>query len=135
MAKALNINAITKAVKAAFKAGDTYAEQIAILQRECKGADRDAIKAIVCPLAAAKYGNAKDYADGQWVDSTCAAKRHANRVIAAVMGTSSGSTESVAVAVSKKLVSSITAEIIGAGLTKAQFNALLTQLRESISFE
>jgi hypothetical protein len=91
----LNINAITKAVKAAFKAGDTYNEQIAILQRECKGADRDAIKAIVCPLAAAKYGNAKDYADGKWVDSKCAAKRHANRVIAAVMGTSSGASEEI----------------------------------------
>ena len=95
MAKALNINAITKAVKAAFKAGDTYAEQIAILQRECKGADRDAIKAIVCPLAAAKYGNAKDYADGQWVDSKCAAKRYANRLIAAIIGTSSGASEEI----------------------------------------
>ena len=78
----LNINVITKAVNTAFTAAITYGEQVAILQREFKGADRDAIKEIVCPLAAAKYGNAKDYADGQWVDSTCAAKRHANRVIA-----------------------------------------------------
>jgi hypothetical protein len=133
MAKALNINVITKAVKAAFKAADTYDEQVAILQREFKGADRDAIKAIVCPLAATKYD--AEYIDGQWVDSACAAKRYANRLIAAVMGTSSGASEPTVVRLPKALVSSITSEIIDAQLTKAQFDALLAQLRKAISFE
>jgi hypothetical protein len=134
MAKALNINVITTAVKAAFKAGDTYDAQIVILQRECKGADRDTIKAIVCPIAAAKYD--AEYVDGKWVDSKCAAKRHANRVIAAVMGTASNASEpKAAVRLPKALVSSITDEIIGAGLTKAQFDALLTQLKAAITFE
>ena len=91
----LNINVITKAVNTAFTAAITYGEQVAILQREFKGADRDAIKEIVCPLAAAKYGNAKDYADGKWVDSKCAAKRYANRLIAAIIGTSSGASEEI----------------------------------------
>jgi hypothetical protein len=93
MAKALNINVITKAVNTAFNAAITYGEQVAILQREFKGADRDAIKAIVCPLAATKY-DAK-YIDGQWVDPKCAAKRYANRLIAAIMGKSSGATEAI----------------------------------------
>ena len=40
-----------------------------------------------------------------------------------------------AVAVPKQLVSNIVAEIIDAGLTKAQFDALLSQLRDSVSFQ
>lgn len=40
-----------------------------------------------------------------------------------------------AVAVPKQLVSNIVAEIIDAGLTKAQFDALLAQVRESVSFQ
>jgi hypothetical protein len=40
-----------------------------------------------------------------------------------------------AVAVPKQLVSNIVAEIIDAGLTKAQFDALLAQLRDSVSFQ
>ena len=93
MAKALNINAITTAVNKAFKADVTYDEQVAVLQREFKGADRAAIKDIVCPLAAKKYG--AEYVDGKWVDSKCAAKRYANRLIAAIIGTASNATEEV----------------------------------------
>ena len=40
-----------------------------------------------------------------------------------------------AVAVPKQLVSNIVAEIIDAGLTKAQFDALIVQLRDSVSFK
>ena len=40
-----------------------------------------------------------------------------------------------AVAVPKQLVSNIVAEIIDAGLTKAQFDALLAQVRDSVSFQ
>jgi hypothetical protein len=44
---------------------------------------------------------------------------------------SSGAVEEV----SPKLVKKLTNEIIGAGLTQKQFNALLAQLRDSISFK
>ena len=40
-----------------------------------------------------------------------------------------------AVAVPKQLVSTIVSEIIDAGLTKAQFDALLAQVRDSVSFK
>ena len=47
-----------------------------------------------------------------------------------------GARESNAVeAVSPKLVKKLTSEIIEAGLTKKQFDALLTQLRASVSFQ
>lgn len=89
----LNIKAITTAVNGAFGAVDTYAAHVATLQAEFKGADRDTIKDIVCPLAAKKYG--AEYVDGKWVDSKCAAKRYANRLIAAIIGTASNATKEV----------------------------------------
>ena len=46
-----------------------------------------------------------------------------------------GARESNAVEVPPKLVKKIANEIIDAGLTQKQFNALLTQLRESVSFQ
>ena len=46
-----------------------------------------------------------------------------------------GAHESNAVEVSPKLVKKLTNEIIGAGLTKKQFDALLKQLRASVSFQ
>ena len=91
----LNIKAITTAINGAFSAVDTYAAHVATLQAEFKGSDRDTIKEIVCPLAAKKYG--AEYVDGKWVDSKCAAKRYANRLIAAIMGTASNATEEVEV--------------------------------------
>jgi hypothetical protein len=49
--------------------------------------------------------------------------------------TESSSGNKPVVAVPKQLVSNIVAEIIDAGLTKAQFDALLAQLRDSVSFK
>lgn len=49
--------------------------------------------------------------------------------------TESSSGNKPAVAVPKQLVSNIVSEIIDAGLTKAQFDALLVQLRDSVSFQ
>ena len=46
-----------------------------------------------------------------------------------------GAHESNAVEVPPKLVKKIANEIIDAGLTQKQFNALLTQLRASVSFQ
>ena len=46
-----------------------------------------------------------------------------------------GARESNAVEVSSKLVKKISGEIIEAGLTKKQFDALLSQLRASVSFQ
>jgi thiamine pyrophosphokinase len=40
-----------------------------------------------------------------------------------------------AVAVPKQVVSNIVSEIIDAGLTKAQFDALIAQLRDSVAFQ
>jgi hypothetical protein len=49
--------------------------------------------------------------------------------------TESSSGSKPVVAVPKQLVSNIVAEIIDAGLTKAQFDALIAQVRDSVSFK
>ena len=126
-----NTNAITSAVLAALEAGDTFEAQLIELQRLLKGADRDTIKGIVAPIVATKYG--ETFADGQWADSKCAAKRKANRIIGAIAGTAPA--QSSKVAVDKKLVASLRDTIVGAGLTKKQFDAVLSALRASVSFK
>lgn len=129
--KKFDTNAITTAVLAALAAGDTFEAQLIELQRLLKGADRDTIKGIVAPIVATKYG--ETFADGQWADSKCAAKRKANRIIGAIAGTAPA--QSSKVAVDKKLVASLRDTIVGAGLTKKQFDAVLSALRASISFK
>jgi len=126
-----NTNAITKAVIAALKHGDAFEAELVKLQGLAKGADRETIKAIVCPIVAKHYGEA--FADGQWADSDGAAKRKANRIIGSIVGTQP-TKQANKVAVDKKLVKTISASIIGAGLTKKQFDALLSELRASIAF-
>jgi len=129
--KKFDTNAITAAVLAALAAGDTFEAQLIELQRLLKGADRDTIKGIVAPIVATKYG--ETFADGQWADSKCAAKRKANRIIGAIAGTAPA--QSSKVAVDKKLVASLRDTIVGAGLTKKQFDAVLSALRASVSFK
>jgi|APGre2960657404_1045060.scaffolds.fasta_scaffold14548_3 hypothetical protein len=129
----LNVTAIKAAINGAFKAADTYATYVAELQALFADSDRETIKDHVCPLAAKKYG--AEYKDGQWTEPTCAAKRYANRLIAAIMGTTSDSAEPPTVAAPAKLTKSIVNQIIGAGLTHAEFTALLAAVRNGISFK
>jgi hypothetical protein len=108
--KSFNVNAITTAVLAALAAGDTFEAQLIELQRLLKGADRDTIKGIVAPIVATKYG--ETFADGQWADSKCAAKRKANRIIGAIAGTAPAQSSSK-VAVNKALVKQVAALLKG----------------------
>jgi len=127
----LNTTAITKAVISALKHGDAFEAELVKLQGLAKGADRETIKAIVCPIVAKRYGAA--FADGQWADSKCAAKRKANRIIASIVSTAPKTSSKVAV--DKNLVASLRDTIVGAGLTKKQFDAVLSALRASVSFK
>ena len=130
--KKFDINAITAAVLAALAAGDAFETQLTTLQKLLKGADRATAKSIIAPVVAAHYG--ETFADGEWADSGCAAKRKANRIIKAIVGDAAPK-QANKVAVDKKLVKSLSSTIIEAGLTKKQFDALLSELRASISFE
>ena len=61
----------------------------------------------------------------------CGGKRFADHI--SRTGRTSGNKPTVVLP--KQLVSTIASEIIEAGLTKAQFNELLAQLREAVSFK
>ena len=126
-----NTKAITAAVLAALAAGDAFETQLTSLQKLLKGADRATAKGIIAPIVAAHYG--ETFADGEWADSGCAAKRKANRIIKVIVGTAPKQANKVKV--NKALVKSLSSTIIEAGLTKKQFDALLSELRASISFE
>jgi hypothetical protein len=127
----LNTTAITNAIIAALTHGDAFEAEMLKLQGLLKGTEREAVKDIVAPVVAAHYG--ETFADGKWADSKCAAKRKANRIIASIVGTAPKQANKVVV--DKKLVKSLSSTIIAAGLTKKQFDALLSELRASISFE
>lgn len=99
--KKFDINAITAAVLAALAAGDAFETQLTTLQKLLKGADRATAKGIIAPIVATKYG--ETFADGEWADSGCAAKRKANRIIKAIVG-AQPTKQANKVAVNKALV-------------------------------
>ena len=103
--KKFDTNAITSAIIDALNAGDAFETQLTALQKLLKGADRDTIKGIVAPVVAAHYG--ETFADGQWADSKCAAKRKANRIIKVIAGTAPKTSSKVAV--NKALVKQVAA--------------------------
>ena len=104
-----DITAITAAVVATLKAGDTFEAQMLKLHALLKGADRDTIKGIIAPIVAKHYG--ETFEDGKWADSGCAAKRKANRIIGNIAGTAP--TQSNKVAVDKALVKQLAALLKG----------------------
>ena len=121
----------------------SYADSIDKARKDAQGMTHDQVRVVILPIVSRKHGvpliDGKGKAQGTKVfDSTHtkyeAAKKAATRLLTDIKGVqSSGKKEPVVVP--KKLVSAITAEIIGAGLTKAQFNELLAQLRDAVSFQ
>ena len=105
----LNTTAITNAIIAALTHGDAFEAEMLKLHKLLKGADRDTIKGVVAPIVAVHYG--ETFADGQWADSKCAAKRKANRIIAAIAGTAPKTSSKVVV--NKALVKQMTAMLKG----------------------
>jgi len=105
----LNTTAITNAIIAALTHGDAFEAEMLKLQGLLKSAEREAVKDIVAPIVAAHYG--ETFADGQWADSKCAAKRKANRIIASIVGTAPKTSSKIAV--NKALVKQIAALLKG----------------------
>lgn len=126
-----NLKSINVQVVLALTAGDTLHDACIKLQKLLKGADRAAVKAVVCPMVAKHYGEV--FADGEWANSNCAAKRKANRLINAIVGTTPK--ESAHTAVNKKALAAMVDAVVANGLTKQEMNAVLTALRAAISFE
>jgi len=122
-----DITAITAAVVATLKAGDTFEAQMLKLHALLKGADRDTIKDIIAPIVAKHYGEV--FADGKWADSGCAAKRKANRIIGNIVG-SAPAKQSNKVAVDKALVKQLAAML--KGLDAKQASATIAAVRAAL---
>lgn len=133
-----NLFEIKKQVVIAIKAGDTLHDACIKLQTLLAGADRTTVHGLVCPMVSAYYTKktpAKEsgFVDGKWVDSDCAAKKKANRIIGAIVGTTTK--QSAHTAVNEKVLAAMVNAVLAAKLDKKEFGAVLTALRAAIAFE
>ena len=122
-----------------------YDECIIKARKDAKDMTHEQVRVVILPIVASKPKYAVPLIDGKGkaqgtkvLDSTHAnyenAKRAVTRLLTDIKGVqSSGKKE--AVALPKGIVRNIANEIIDAGLTKAQFNELLAQLRDAVSFQ
>jgi len=125
------------------KSGVTKAQAIDALTKELKRKSPATVRTTIMPFVGKFWSVALVDGEGKAkgskvLDKTAPkyenAKRDLYDLVKAITGTqSSGKKEPVAVP--KKLVSNLASEIIEAGLTKAQFNELLAQLRDAVSFQ
>jgi hypothetical protein len=120
------------------------AQAIVDLTKELKRKSRETVRATLMPLVGKFWGVAlvdgEAKAKGSKVFSTDAenyenAKRDLYDLVTAICGKAGSSGSKEAVAVPRKLLTNITSEIIEAGLTRDEFNALLSQLRDAVSFQ
>jgi hypothetical protein len=120
------------------------AQAIVDLTKELKRKSRETVRTTLMPLVGKFWGVAlvdgEGKAKGSKVFSTDApkyenAKRDLYDLVVGICGKASSSGSKEPVAVPKKLLSNMTAEIIDAGLTRDEFNALLAQLRDAVSFQ
>ena len=135
-----NLTKINTAVCAALAAGDALFDSCTELQGEFAGATRPAVHAIVCPMVSAYYKvktpeAESGFVNGEWVDSGCAAKRKANRLIKAIIDPEATPKQSAHTAVDEKVLAALVDTVVKAGLNKKEFAAMLTALRAAIAFE
>ena len=125
------LDLISIQVEIALNAGDALLSSCTKLQTLLKGADRKTVHGIVCPMVAKHYG--ETFVNGKWANSDCAAKRKANRIIGAIVGTTPS--QSTKAAVNKKALAAMVDAVVGNGLTAKEMNAVIAALRAAISFE
>jgi hypothetical protein len=120
------------------------AQAIVELTKALKRKSRETVRTTLMPLVgkfwSVKLIDGEGKAKGSKVfDSSSEnyenAKRDLYDLVVGICGKASSSGSKEPVAVPKKLLSNMTAEIIDAGLTRDEFNALLSQLRDAVSFQ
>jgi hypothetical protein len=124
------------------KSKATKDEALVALTKDLKRKSRESVRSTLMPFVGKFWGvkivDGEGKAKGSMVFDSGAekyenAKRDLYDLVKAICGTqSSGKKE---VVVPKKLATNITKEIIEAGLTRDEFNALLSHIRDSVSFQ
>ena len=110
------------------------------LKKQLGRKTRESVRSILLPEFASVYDVKLVTGEGsgsgkQVLDSSAKAYEACRKALGRTVTFICGARESNAVEVPPKLVKKLTNEIIDAGLTQKQFNALLTQLRASVSFQ
>jgi hypothetical protein len=110
------------------------------LKKQLGRKSRDSVRAILLPEFSSVYSvklvaGAGKKTGEKVLDSEASAYEACRKALGRTVTFICGSESNDAVEVSPKLVKKLANEIIDAGLTQKQFNALLTQLRASVSFQ
>ena len=127
---------VTKALNAAH----SYGEAIEQLKKDCAGKSRDDVRAAMLPAVAAHPKYNVKVVDGKLCPESPkyeTARKALQRLVSDVCGIeSSAKHEPVAVpAKVTKQVKVLVDEVIASGMTKAQFDAMVAELRASVSFK
>jgi hypothetical protein len=110
------------------------------LKKQLGRKTRESVRSILLPEFASVYSVKLVTGEGsgsgkQVLDSSAKSYEACRKALGRTVSFICGAESSDAVEVSPKLVKKLANEIIDAGLTQKQFNALLTQLRASVSFQ
>jgi hypothetical protein len=132
----------------ALKSAQAYADAIDLARKDAKGMTHDQVRAVILPIVASNPKYSVPVIDGKGkskgtkvLDSTHAkyetARKAVNRLLGDICGdepvTSSGAQEQIILP--KGLLNNMVSKIIEAELDKDQFNALIAELRASVSFQ
>ena len=135
--------ALSTHINNALASAQSYAAAIESARKDAKGMTRDAVRIAILPTVAAFYGVAVKAGEGKAEGTKVldkdapkyeTARKALQRLLSDIVPSeSSGKKETVSAP--KALVKKLTSEIIDAGITKAEFDALIAELRSSVSFQ
>jgi hypothetical protein len=140
----MSISKLQSSVTTALQHAKGYADAITDATKAAKGMPRDEVRTAIMPTVAAFYGvkmkAGEGKAEGSQVMDKEAAKYEAarkalSRLLGDICGIEVSSASREPVVAPRKVFKSVLNEIITSGMTKAEFNALLAELRDSVSFE
>jgi hypothetical protein len=140
----MSIIKLQSSVTTALQHAKGYADAIADATKAAKGMPREGVRTAIMPTVAAFYGvklkDGEGKAEGTKVLDSEAAKYEAarkalSRLLGDICGTEASSPSREAVIAPRKVFKAVLSEITKSGMTKAEFNALLAELRDSVSFE
>lgn len=140
----MSIKKLQASVTTALQHAKLYAEAVALATKAAEGMPRDEVRTAIMPTIGAFYGVAlvegAGKAEGTQVfDKEAkayeAARKALQRLLRDIMGVEASSPSREPVVAPRKVFKAVMSEIINSGMTKAEFNALIAELRDSVSFE
>lgn len=135
--------ALSTHINNALASAQAYAAAIESARKDAKGMTRDAVRIAILPTVAAFYGVAVKAGEGKAEGTKVldkdapkyeTARKALQRLLSDIVPSESSAKKEVVTA-PKALVKKLTSEIIEAGITKAEFDALIAELRSSVSFQ